>query len=70
MPMPELREVTGLDAGDEGRTYPVITGEYSSTPAWESRPVRVGAPVAKPTPVFTKLDESVVSEELAEVEGT
>ncbi|MEX1909128.1 methionine--tRNA ligase [Janibacter sp. Y6] len=69
MPMPELREVTGLDAGDEGRTYPVITGEYSSTPAWESRPVRVGAPVAKPTPVFTKLDESVVSEELAEVEG-
>ncbi|WP_252975075.1 methionine--tRNA ligase [Janibacter melonis] len=70
MPMPELREVTGLDAGDEGRTYPVITGEYSSTPAWGSRPVRVGAPVAKPTPVFTKLDESVVSEELAEVEGT
>ncbi|GAA1235028.1 MULTISPECIES: methionine--tRNA ligase [Janibacter] len=69
MPMPELREVTGLDAGDEGRTYPVITGEYSSTPAWGSRPVRVGAPVAKPTPVFTKLDESVVSEELAEVEG-
>ena len=44
---------------------PVITGEYSDFPAWESRPVTVGTPVSKPAPVFTKLDESVVDEELA-----
>ena len=59
----------GLDAGDEGRSYPVVTGEYSATPRWESRPVVVGAGVAKPTPIFTKLDESVVEEELARLEG-
>jgi methionyl-tRNA synthetase len=29
----------------------------------------VGAPVAKPTPVFTKLDPSVVDEELARYAG-
>jgi methionyl-tRNA synthetase len=68
MPMPTVQDVPGLDAGDEGRSYPVVTGEYTSTPRWESRPVRVGAGVAKPTPVFTKLDESVVEEELARLE--
>jgi methionyl-tRNA synthetase len=64
MPMPELRHVDGLD-GDADRSYPVVTGEYSATPPWESRPVRVGAPVGRPTPIFTKLDPSVVDEELA-----
>ena len=29
----------------------------------------VGTPVAKPTPVFTKLDPSVVDEELARLAG-
>ena len=41
----------------------------ASTPRWESRPVVVGAIVTKPTPVFTKLDESVVEEELGRVAG-
>ncbi|WP_404384797.1 methionine--tRNA ligase [Knoellia locipacati] len=63
-PMPVLEEVNGLDEGDADRTYPIITGEYSTTPRWESRPVTVGAPIAKPTGVFVKLDESVVEEEL------
>ena len=52
-------------AGPIEGPYPVITGDYSGTPRWESRPVQVGTPVAKPTPVFTKLDPSVVDEELA-----
>jgi methionyl-tRNA synthetase len=67
MPMPRVDEVTDLDPGAGPITgpYPVITGDYSATPRWESRPVQVGAPVAKPTPVFTKLDPSVVDEELA-----
>ena len=67
-PMPVLEDVTGLDEGDSGRTYPVITGDYTATPRWESRPVTVGAPIAKPTGVFVKLDESVVAEELARLE--
>ena len=56
-------------ASDELRVYPIITGEYSSTPRWERRPVTVGAPVAKPTPVFVKLDPSVVEEEMARMTG-
>ena len=69
VPMPRLETVAGLDEGDDGRTYPVITGDYSATPRWESRPVVVGTPISKPAPVFTKLDESVVDEELARAEG-
>ena len=61
-PMPRIEEVTDLD---DGRAYPVITGDYSSTPAWARQPLQVGRPVAKPTPIFTKLDVSVIEEELA-----
>ena len=61
-PMPRIEEAEDLDGGPG---YPIITGEYSSTAAWARRPITVGAPVAKPTPVFTKLDPSVVDEELA-----
>src|SRR5699024_9993028 len=43
--------------------YPIITGDYSGAPRWEHRPVQVGATVGKPTPIFTKLDASVVDEE-------
>jgi methionyl-tRNA synthetase len=60
-PMPRIDEVEDLDTG---RPYPVITGDYSGTPAWRREPIVVGAPVAKPTPIFTKLDSSVVEEEL------
>jgi methionyl-tRNA synthetase len=65
MPMPRLKTVTGLDEGDEGRSYPVITGDYTATPRWRSRPVAVGTAITRPAPVFPKLDESVVDEELA-----
>ncbi|KRE58836.1 methionine--tRNA ligase [Phycicoccus sp. Soil748] len=67
MPMPVVQQVSGLD-DDADRTYPVVTGEYTATPSWASRPVDVGATVVKPTPIFTKLDESVVEEELARLE--
>jgi methionyl-tRNA synthetase len=67
MPMPVVQQVCGLD-DDADRTYPVVTGEYTATPSWASRPVDVGATVVKPTPIFTKLDESVVEEELARLE--
>ncbi|SEE95643.1 methionine--tRNA ligase [Ruania alba] len=64
-PQPRIEEVTDLD--DDSREYPVITGDYrgeSGFPAWESRPVVPGTPIGKPTPVFTKLDDSIVEEEL------
>jgi methionyl-tRNA synthetase len=46
-------------------SYPVITGEYDETFRWESRPVTAGAPLSAPVPLFTKLDQSVVDEEIA-----
>jgi methionyl-tRNA synthetase len=54
---------------DGGPSYPVITGDYDSTFRWESRPVTAGAPLAVPTPLFTKLDPSVVDEELGRLGG-
>ncbi len=71
MPMPRIEQVDELepDNGAGHTSYSVITGEYASTPAWASRPVVVGAKVDKPTPVFTKLDPSVVEEELARAAG-
>jgi methionyl-tRNA synthetase len=65
-PQPEVREVDDLDGGPG---YPVLTGDYSAVPAWESRPLVAGRPLAKPTPVFTKLDPSIVDEELARLEA-
>jgi methionyl-tRNA synthetase len=64
-PMPEILEVDDLDGGPG---YPILTGDYSGAPAWARRPVTVGTPVGKPTPVFTKLDPSVVDDELARLE--
>ena len=62
-PMPRIVDVSDLDDGS--RTYPVITGDYSGVRAWRRIPIAVDASVAKPTPVFAKLDPSVVNEELA-----
>jgi methionyl-tRNA synthetase len=59
--MPRVEEVD--EAG--GPSYPVITGTYDSTPRWASVPLRAGTPLATPKPLFTKLDTSVVDEELA-----
>ena len=71
-PMPVIEEVSDLDSADsnagEGTTYPILTGDYSGTPAWERAPVVVGTLVKKPSPVFTKLDPSVVDEELARLD--
>ncbi|MFC4786902.1 methionine--tRNA ligase [Nocardioides sp. MAHUQ-72] len=71
MPMPRIEQVDELDPeqGAGLQSYPVITGDYSATPAWASRPVEVGTPMEKPTPIFRKLDPSVVEEELARLGG-
>ena len=75
-PMPRIEEVAELDPeylpeAFDGRTgYPIITGDYRDAPTWGRHPVTVGTPVAKPTPVFTKLDESIVEAELARYAGS
>jgi methionyl-tRNA synthetase len=59
--MPRIEQVDE----EGGPSYPVITGDYDSTFRWESRPVAAGTPLAVPVPLFTKLDQSVVDEEIA-----
>jgi methionyl-tRNA synthetase len=63
--LPEIHEVS-----EEGNAdYPVITGDYASAQArWERVPIVPGTPLVAPTPVFRKLDPSVVDEELARLE--
>ncbi|SEG47426.1 methionyl-tRNA synthetase [Thermomonospora echinospora] len=63
--MPEIREVDE----EGGPSYPVVTGDYAVERArWEHRPIRPGTPLAKPKPLFAKLDASIVDEELARLE--
>ncbi|RKS68594.1 methionyl-tRNA synthetase [Motilibacter peucedani] len=64
-PLPRIEQVDDLDGGP---AYPVLTGDYSQVPTWEPRPIAAGTPLQPPTPIFTKLDESVVAEELARLE--
>jgi methionyl-tRNA synthetase len=61
-PLPRLEEVEDLDGG---APYPIITGDYADVPAWRRHPITAGTPVAKPEPVFTKLDTALVEDELA-----
>ncbi len=67
-PMPELVEVDEPTAPGSP-SYSVLTGDYAGGPVWESTPLPVGRPLVPPTPVFTKLDPSVVDEELARLEA-
>jgi methionyl-tRNA synthetase len=62
--MPELREVEQ----DGGPPYRVLTGDYRTLARWESVPLPVGRRIEPPTPVFTKLDPSIVDSELARIE--
>ncbi|MGI8695400.1 MAG: methionine--tRNA ligase [Mycobacteriales bacterium] len=58
---PQLREVQ--EAG--GPNYTVLMGDYDTGARWESTPIVAGTPLAAPTPIFRKLDPSIVDEELA-----
>jgi methionyl-tRNA synthetase len=59
--MPRVEQVDE----DGGPSYPVITGRYDGAARWASAPLSPGTPLAAPVPLFTKLDTSVVDEELA-----
>lgn len=53
---PEIRQVSE----EGGPDYPVLMGEYAAEQAkWESRPIAVGRELAKPSPLFAKLDEKL-----------
>jgi methionyl-tRNA synthetase len=53
---PQIAHVAEIVEG-AGPDYPVITGDYATEQAcWESVPVEVGRPLAKPIPLFSKLD--------------
>jgi len=60
-PMPRIEEVEDLDGGEP---YPIITGDYTELRPWKRVPIAAGTPIAKPKPVFVKLDPEVVDEEL------
>jgi methionyl-tRNA synthetase len=66
-PGSSIREVDDLDGGQR---YPVLMLDEQQGSGWGSVPIVPGTPVAPPTPVFRKLDSSVVEEELARLEGT
>jgi len=53
---PELREVSE----DGGPDYPILTGDYAAQQArWQSTEIEVGRPLAKPSPLFAKLDPTL-----------
>jgi methionyl-tRNA synthetase len=62
--MPDLVEVDEPTAAGSP-SYSVLAGDYDTGARWTSTPIEAGRPLAAPTPVFTKLDPSVVDEELA-----
>ena len=62
--MPQLVEVDEPTAAGSP-SYSVLTGDYQSQARWVSQPIEVGRPLAAPTPIITKLDPSVVDDELA-----
>ncbi|WP_018024294.1 methionine--tRNA ligase [Corynebacterium ulceribovis] len=63
--MPQIEEVTddfdvevqGVGVPEAGRSYPIITGNYQDQQAhWGRTPMEPGTELAKPKPLFQKLD--------------
>ncbi|MFC4999215.1 methionine--tRNA ligase [Dactylosporangium cerinum] len=65
-PMPRIVDVEDLD---NGITYPILTGDYTVGATWTPQDIVAGTALAAPTPVFKKLDESIVEEELARLQS-
>jgi methionyl-tRNA synthetase len=57
-----------VDEG-EGRTHEVLTGDYARwSGRWTPSELPPGQPLREPTPLFRKLDPSIVDEELARMQ--
>jgi methionyl-tRNA synthetase len=62
-------EMAERTAGGETRTHRVLTGDYSKREGrWVPSALAAGQPFQPPQPLFKKLDDSVVAEELARLE--
>ena len=62
----EFREVEEED----GRKHEILTGDYASwVGRWEPSDLQPGQVLQEPRPLFKKLDDSVVDEELARLLG-
>jgi methionyl-tRNA synthetase len=50
-----------VEVDEEGApSYPILTGDYTAQQArWTSTPLPVGRPLVKPSPLFTKLDDTL-----------
>ena len=56
----EFREVD-----EDGETHEILTGDYTTwVGAWEPSDLRPGQALSEPRPLFKKLDEGIVDEEL------
>ena len=69
-PQPVIEEVTDLD--DATRAYPVITGDYrlgETVGAWDRVDVVPGTPMDKPSPIFTKLTDEAIADEIERLKG-
>jgi methionyl-tRNA synthetase len=64
-PSPSLVDVEDLDGGP---SYPVLMGDYDVDATWARTAIEPGVTVSPPTPLFAKLDTSVVDEELARMD--
>jgi methionyl-tRNA synthetase len=74
----ELLGYTGYIAGplefreyaeEDGSTHRVLTGDYAGwVGRWQPSALPVGQKLQQPTPLFKKLDEAVVEQELARLE--
>jgi methionyl-tRNA synthetase len=60
-PMPEIREV-----GEPGtdRTHRVLTGDYPEVDRWHPEALQPGLVLPEPAPLYRKLDDDVVDQEL------
>jgi methionyl-tRNA synthetase len=57
------------EAEDDGSTHRVLTGDYDTWSGhWEPSALPPGQKIQQPVPLFKKLDEKVVEEELARLE--
>ena len=56
---------------DEGRVHRVLTGDYKGrVGSWSPFGLPAGKKLKAPKPLFKKLDDSIVEEELARLEAT
>ena len=65
-PQPSVREYVE----QSGARHDVLGGDYESVDRWHPEPLPPGRPLAAPSPLYRKLDASVVDEELARMEAS